>query len=120
MVKNWKIFQFADDCKLAKNNLSIVDNILLQADLDALFKWYNEWQLIVNIVKFIFMPLCSFVALTYCINNNILVQVNSFKDLGITYFDSCCFKESIANLVKHSMYLSHLLFCTFRNNSPWF
>ena len=30
--------------------LSIVECILLQADLDALGKWYNEWQLIINIV----------------------------------------------------------------------
>ena len=30
--------------------LSIVECIVLQADLDALGKWYNEWQLIINIV----------------------------------------------------------------------
>ena len=38
------------------NLLSIVDCILLQADLYTLVNWYNEWQLIVNIVKSIFMP----------------------------------------------------------------
>ena len=40
MIKNCKIFQYADDCKFAKIILSIVDCILLQADLDALVKWY--------------------------------------------------------------------------------
>ena len=79
-----------------------------QADLNALVKWYNEWQFIVNIVKSIFMPLCSSAAFTYRINNNILAQVNSFKDLDIVkYFDSCCFKANIVNIVKHTKYLSH-------------
>ena len=59
MIKNCEIFQLADDCKLAKIILSIVDCILLQADLDALVKWYNEWRLVVNIVKSIFMFNCS-------------------------------------------------------------
>ena len=58
--------------KLAKIILSIVSCILLQADLDALVTWYNEWLLVVNIVKSIFMLLCSSVAFTYRINNNIL------------------------------------------------
>ena len=73
MIKNSEIFQFADDCKLAKIILCIVDCILLQADLDALVKLYNEWQLIVNIVKSIFTPLCLSIAFTYRINNNIPV-----------------------------------------------
>ena len=44
------------------------------------------------------------------------VQVNSFKDLGITYSDSCCFNAHIVIIVKHAKYLSHLLFYTFRIN----
>ena len=61
---------------LQKIILSIVDCILLQADLDTLVKWYNEWQLIVNIVKSIFTPLCSSVAFTYRTYNNILAQIS--------------------------------------------
>ena len=38
MIKKCEIFLFADDCKLAKIILSIIDCILLQADLDALVK----------------------------------------------------------------------------------
>ena len=113
MIKNYEIFQFADDCKLAQIILSIVDCMLLQADLDTLFKWYNEWQLIANIFKSISKPLCSSVAFTYRINNNIPVKVNSFNDLGITYSDSCCFNAHIVNMVKHAKYLSHLLFVSF-------
>ena len=64
MIKNCEIFQFADDCELAKIILSIVDCILLLADLDAHVKWDNEWQLIVNIVKSIFMPF-MFICCTY-------------------------------------------------------
>ena len=103
-IKNCEIFQFADGCKLAKITLFIVDWILLQADLDTLVKWYNEWQLIVNIVKSVFMSLCLPVVLTYGIKNNILVQFNSFKDLGrpITYSDSCCFNAHIINIVRHA------------------
>ena len=66
------------------------------------------------------MPLCSSVAFMYRINNNILVQVDSFKDLGLTYSDSCCLNAHIVSIVKHAKYLSHLLFSTFRNHSPGF
>ena len=50
------------------------------------------------------MPLCSFVAFTYHINNNknnnnILAQANSFKDYGITYSDLCRFNAYIVNIV---------------------
>ena len=113
MIKKCEIFQYADDCKFEKIILSAVDCIFLQADLDALIQWYNKWQLIVNIVKSSCMHLCSSVAFTYHINNNILVKVNSFKDHGITYSDSCCFNAHIINIVKQAKYLSHLLFCTF-------
>ena len=66
------------------------------------------------------MPLCSSVAFTYRINNNILVKVNSFKDLGITYSDSCCFRAHNVNIVKYMLSICHLLFFTFRNQSPGF
>ena len=67
------------------------------------------------------MPLCSSVAFTYRINNNILVQVNSFKDLDIIHIlIRVVLMHIIANIVKHAKYLSHLLFCTSLNCSPWF
>ena len=92
VIKKCEIFQFADDCKLAKITFSIVD----------WYEWYNESQLLINIVKSIFMPVCSPAACTYHINNNnnnILVQANSFKNLSITYSDLCCFNAHIVNIV---------------------
>ena len=65
MIKNRAIFQFAEDCKLAKIILCIVECILLKVDLDALVKWCTEWQFIANIVKFMFMLLCSSDIFTY-------------------------------------------------------
>ncbi len=45
IIKNCEIFQFADDCKLTKLFCLLLTSYnysLLQADLDALVKWYNE------------------------------------------------------------------------------
>ena len=50
-VKSSKLLLFADDCKILKQIKCQNDVNLLQVDIDAAVKWYNDWQLNLNVDK---------------------------------------------------------------------
>ncbi|GBM90559.1 putative RNA-directed DNA polymerase from transposon BS [Araneus ventricosus] len=83
-------FLFADDLKLFGSIRSDLDSVLLQRDLDCLFKWCIDNRLHLNTEK------CSVLSYTrkaqplihvYKINNLVLSRSNTITDLGII-FDS--------------------------------
>ena len=106
-------FLYADDSKLTKIISSLNDCLLLQSNLNALVAWYMDWQLIVNIVKCVFMSLHLSFELFYYVNDVALSQFHTFKDLDFTYSSVDLYNKEIVNIFKSAKYILHLIFCIF-------
>ena len=88
-----KLWKFADDIKLAKVIKSADDKAMLQADLNALSKWTEEWQMEFNINKCKVLNLGAKECYTYNLNGNILQVVHEEKDLGVLITDDLKFSH---------------------------
>ena len=66
------------------------------------------------------MLLYSSIHFSYSVGNSVVIETNTFKDLGITYFNLYLFDEHIVNITYHAKFVSQLLFCTFRNHAVEF
>ncbi|GBO17437.1 hypothetical protein AVEN_182173-1 [Araneus ventricosus] len=93
---------FADDLKLFSSICSDLDSILLQRNLDSLFKWCTDNRLHLNIEK------CSVLSYTrktqplnhvYKINNLVLSRSNTVTDLGIIFDTKLDFSQHIDTMV---------------------
>ncbi|GBM72769.1 putative RNA-directed DNA polymerase from transposon BS [Araneus ventricosus] len=96
---------FADDLKLFSSIRSDLDSVLLQRDLDCLFKWCTDNRLHLNIEK------CSVLSYTrkaqplnhvYKINNLVLSHSNTVSDLGIIFDTKLDFSQHIDTMVSKS------------------
>ncbi|GBM38830.1 putative RNA-directed DNA polymerase from transposon BS [Araneus ventricosus] len=93
---------FADDLKLFGSICSNLDSVVLQRDLDCLFKWCIDNRLHLNIEK------CSVLSYTrkaqplihvYKINNLVLSRSNTITDLGIIFYSKLDFSQHIDTMV---------------------
>ncbi|GBN56344.1 hypothetical protein AVEN_11434-1 [Araneus ventricosus] len=93
---------FADDLKLFSSMNSNLDAVLLQSDLDCLFKWCTVNKLHLNIEK------CSILSYTrksqplnhvYKINDLVLSRSDSVTDLGIIFDTKLDFSQHINSMV---------------------
>ena len=60
-----------------------------------------------------YMYVCIYTCIYMYASIHTYKQVKSFKDLGITYSDSCYFNAHIVSIVKPAKYLIQLLFILF-------
>ncbi|GBN81981.1 hypothetical protein AVEN_117678-1 [Araneus ventricosus] len=96
---------FADNLKLFGSIRSDLDSVLLQRDLDCLFKWCIDNRLHLNIEK------CNVLSYTrkaqplihvYKINNPVLSRSNTVTNLGIIFDSKLDFSQHIDTMVsKH-------------------
>lgn len=97
-----KFLLFADDLKLFSVIKTKSDCNFLQANLDALLVWCRTNRLNLNIKKCKFMcftGLRSPIKLAYKIGNDVVEQVEHFKDLGVTFDPKLKFSIHIDNIV---------------------
>ncbi|GBN42060.1 putative RNA-directed DNA polymerase from transposon BS, partial [Araneus ventricosus] len=96
---------FADDLKLFSSMNSNLDAVLLQSDLDCLFKWCTVNKLHLNIEK------CSILSYTrksqplnhvYKINDLVLSRSDSVTDLGIIFDTKLDFSQQINSMVSRA------------------
>ena len=78
---------YADDVVLYTDAVSDIDSThKLQANLDALLKWCNDWKMTVNINKCAIMRMsrnkCAVVP-KYFFNNSVIPVVEEFKYLSV-------------------------------------
>ena len=92
---------FADDTKIFNAINSSEDNDMLQEDISNLVNWSKKWQLPFNLEK------CKLVQYgrnimdhAYCIDGKEIENVQSEKDLGVTFDTSLRFTSHIANITK--------------------
>ena len=93
---------FADDVKLYHKIVSSEDSKLLQADLTRLADWSQLWKLQLNPSKcksFTITLKRKPVLSTYKIQNDVLENVSSIRDLGIWLDSKLTFAEHIEKIV---------------------
>ena len=98
-----RIGKFADDTKMCKSVNTMQDVQKLQADLDKLNNWSNEWQMQFNVDKCTVMHFgrenkrCK-----YSLGNRELKESKEEKDLGVIIDTSMKFSEQCNTAVKNA------------------
>ena len=86
-IANW-ILKFADDTKVFGKVNHNIDPSIMQDDINALFSWSQDWQMMFNVDK------CKVMHLgrnnpqsNYHMNNTILEEIHEQKDLVVLIGD---------------------------------
>ena len=94
---------FADDGKFFRVIKNISDCVLLQLDLDRIYKWTVNWQLDLSLNKC--FSICfsnrksKKISCTYKFGTHLMENVESVKDLGVYFTSSLSFKCHIEFIV---------------------
>ncbi len=105
-VNNSRIISFADDTRLFYNIQNIEDCSVLQNDLDTVYSWSENNNMMFNDGKFqhlSFYAKSNHVAQNHIYVNashNIIETLSNTRDLGITFTHNCSFDDHINNKVK--------------------
>ena len=112
---------FADDSKLYKCIRDHADQLLLQMDLNRLIDWAEKWQLKINVdkTKCLVIGKQKFVY-KYKLHNEIIEQVDSFRDLGVIIQSNLTFTLHVNNLLKSAYFVIRQIFLNFKNHEPKF
>ena len=95
---------FADDLKLYTSVKSNDDCKLLQANLDKLAQWANDWQLKISSTKCCVLDIGRKMdAVNYYIDGQLLPSVDQVTDLGITLDSKLRFSIHINKIVKNQL-----------------
>ncbi len=112
------LLKFADDTKGLRKVNNEYDASKLQKDLDSLYKWSCDWQMLFNLDKCHILHLGNNNAhYDYYLNGYQLLHVDEEKDLGVK-IDSTCTpsKQVSAAALKGNQVLGQLLrTCTYRD-----
>ena len=110
--------KFADDAKLYRSVSSIHQVTLLQADLDKLLDWSEEWQMEFNVEKCKVMHFGkSNSKSNYTIGNSTLQVVTYEKDLGVIVQDDLKVSMQCSEVVKKANKILGMIKRTFTSRS---
>ena len=121
------IFKFADDSKVLRQVESEEDRLALQADIDSLFKWSEDWQMLFNASKCKVLhfgkrnPRFNYTMGGYAPAGTVLQVDTEEKDLGVVVHESlrpskqCAKAAGKANQVLGQMSRSF----SYRDKSSW-
>lgn len=93
---------YADDMKIFKKISTERDSCLLQKDLDAFSSWCKKNNLLLNVSKCAFMSYsrCSTpININYLINGEVVLKVDSIKDLGVYFDEKLSFKLHFNHII---------------------
>ena len=109
---------FADDLKIFAEVLTNIDIDNLQLALDRLVTWCNDWQMQIAVNK------CSMLCIgpipttpNLNINDCVLPEVTSVKDLGITFDANLSFSAHITTITISANQRVNLLFRAFHSRN---
>ena len=98
-----KILKFADDTKITASISSVEERNILQTDLTRLKEWSEEWQMKFNVNK------CKGMhngfnnpSYEYLMNDEVLIDTEKKRDLGVTIHKSLKPSCHIAHCVKRA------------------
>lgn len=105
------ILGFADDFKIFKKIMSVLDCMLLQDDLNRFYVWCNKNGMSLNPAKCVvitFNRKLSCLTHEYLVNGNILSKCDKVLDLGVTMDSKLDFRAHVNNVER----LGLLRMCT--------
>ena len=113
---------FADDAKLY-TEINQSSSLSLQASLDRLSQWAQDWQLTINVKKCGVLHISQSKSVaaqntTYYINSISLPCLNSISDLGIALSNDLSFNLHINNIVSKATQRAGILFRGFQSRDP--
>ena len=97
-----RCLMFADDVKIFRSVRNQTDAVELQRDVDALSKWAADWRLHLNASKcksFKITLKRNPLVFSYKINDSVLEEVTTIRDLGVILDQKLTFSEHINALV---------------------
>ena len=96
-----KILKFADDTKITVSISSVEEQHILQKYLTWLMEWSEEWQMKFNVNKCTVMHLGYYnPSYEYSMNDEVLIDTEEERDLGVTIHNSLKPPCHIAHCVK--------------------
>lgn len=97
-----KFLLFADDLKIYTKVDNIEDCLRLQTDINSIYDWSLQNELLFNIDKCHMMSFCrnrSPILYDYIMSDNILPRVETVRDLGVTFDCQLNFIEHVVSTV---------------------
>ena len=92
---------FADDSKIYGKVNNEADQLLLQEDLDACYKWANDWKMTFHPKKSKVMHIGNKNnRYLYLLGHNLISETKKETDLGILVSDNLSWSEHVANCAK--------------------
>lgn len=104
-IKNSNFLMFADDLKIYRTIKSLDDTLLLQSDIDSIYKWCSLNKMHLNIQKcsqIRFSRNKQLILSNYSIADEPLANCVSLKDLGVVLDDKLSLVEHINSIATHS------------------
>ena len=86
-ITNW-VLKFADDTKIFEPVCNQSDYMKFQEDLNRLFSWSTDWQMLFNVEKCKIMQLeevIKYMIMVLNLDGSILKEVAVEKDLGVMH-----------------------------------
>ena len=110
---------FADDTRVTKSVSSTEDTKLLQSDLNNIYQWSNQNNMVLNDVKFELMRYGKNDQLknetNYQTPNKIPIETkNDVKDLGVIMSNTCLFTNQINKIIEKAKNLIAWIFRAFK------
>ena len=111
---------FADDTKIWKGISSKKDEVLLQDDLDTIYRWAEKNNMQFNTDKFQAIRFAALFSACYYNDNkqNEIKQHSVLKDLGIQMSEDLSFNHHIRLITKKGKQMAGWILRTFRARSP--
>ena len=98
-----KILKFGDDTKITASISSVEERTILQTDLTRLMEWSETWQMKFNVNKFKVMHYgFNNPSYEYSMNDEVLIDTEEERDLGVTIHKSLKPSCHIAHCVKRA------------------
>ena len=120
-TENASIKSFADDTRATKAMKTILDAILLQMDLDKIYDWTRNSNMMLNDVKFELLRYGPDPALKESIyttpTGEPITTKNEVKDLGVIMSDDCLFQKQIDRMIEKAKNTISWIFRSFQTRN---
>ena len=110
---------FADDTRLKKAIQNLLDTFKLQADLNRIYKWAMDNNMMLNGKKFEHIHYGKHTTSTgyFTEHSKIIEEKSTVKDLGVLLTDDAKFKKHINSMIKKATELVGWVLRTFKSRS---
>ena len=110
---------FADDTRLKKAIQNLLDTFKLQADLNRIYKWAMDNNMMLNGKKFEHIHYGKHITSTgyFTEHSKIIEEKSTVKDLGVLLTDDAKFKKHINSMIKKATELVGWVLRTFKSRN---